>query len=45
MEPYVRKYRVARVQDFHHYLYTQDSIKLAGSLWLRFIDSGYFDNK
>jgi hypothetical protein len=43
MEPNARVYRVGRVQDFHHYLYTQDSIKVVGSLWLRFIDSGYFD--
>ncbi|MDB5763028.1 MAG: hypothetical protein JWQ21_2023 [Herminiimonas sp.] len=43
MEPYARKYRVTRVRDFHHYLYTQDSIKTVGSLWLRHIDSGYFD--
>lgn len=43
MEPYTRKYRVARVQDMRHYLFTQDSIKLVGSLWFRFIDSGYFD--
>lgn len=45
MEPYAGKYRVARVRDFQHYLYTQDSIKVVGSLWLRFIDSGYFDLK
>lgn len=43
MEPYARKYRVGRVQGFHHYLFTQDSIKVVGSLWLRYIDSGYFD--
>jgi hypothetical protein len=43
MEPYCGKYRVARIQDFHHYLFTQDTIKVVGSLWLRFIDSGYFD--
>jgi hypothetical protein len=43
MEPYARKYRVARVAGFHHYLYTQDSIKVVGNLWLRFIESGYFD--
>jgi hypothetical protein len=43
MEPHARKYRVARVQDFQHYLFTQDSIKVVGSLWLRFIESGYFD--
>jgi hypothetical protein len=43
MEPYARKYRVARVEGLHHYLFTQDQIKVAGTLWLRFIDSGYFD--
>jgi hypothetical protein len=43
MEPYTAKYRVARVEDFHHYLFTQDSVKVVGSLWLRFIESGYFD--
>ena len=44
LEPYAGKYRVARVRDMHHYLFTQDSIKTVGSLWLRFIDSGYFDS-
>ena len=43
MEPAARKYRVLRVQDFHHYLFRQDIIKVVGSLWLRVIDSGYFD--
>jgi hypothetical protein len=43
MEPAARKYRVLRVQDMHHYLYRQDSIDVVGKLWLRFIDSGYFD--
>ena len=43
MEPQARKFRVARVEGFHHYLFTQESIKVVGSLWLRFIDSGYFD--
>ena len=43
MEPYARKYRVARVEGLHHYLFTQDQIKVAGTLWLAFIDSGYFD--
>ena len=43
MEPYARRYRVARVEGFQHYLYRQDSIKVVGSLWLRFIDAGYFD--
>lgn len=43
MEPYVRTFRTANVEDFHHYLFTQDSIKVVGTLWLRYIDSGYFD--
>ncbi len=43
MEPYARKYRVGRVEGFHHYLFTQDSITVVGSLWLRFIESGFFD--
>ncbi len=43
MEPAARKYRVLRVQDLRHYLYTQDSIDIVGKLWLRFIDTGYFD--
>ena len=43
MEPYARKYRVARVEDLPHYLFTQDQIKVVGTLWLRFIDSGFFD--
>lgn len=45
MEHHARKYRVMRVQDFQHYLFTQDSIKVVGSLWLRSIESGYFDAK
>ena len=44
MEPYARKYRVARVDGLPHYLFTQDNIKVVGSLWLRFIDSGWFDD-
>ncbi len=43
MEPYAGRYRVARIQDFHHYLFTQDSIKTVGTVWMRFIESGYFD--
>ena len=43
MEPYVRQYRVGRVENFQHYLYRQESIKVVGNLWLRYIDSGYFD--
>jgi hypothetical protein len=43
MELYARKYRVGRVDGLHHYLFTQDSIRVVGTLWLRYIDSGYFD--
>jgi pimeloyl-ACP methyl ester carboxylesterase len=43
MAPYAKKWRVGRIEGMHHYLFTQDSIKTAGSVWLRFIDSGYFD--
>jgi hypothetical protein len=43
MEPFARKYRVARVDGFHHYLFTQDAIKVVGTLWLRFIESGFSD--
>jgi hypothetical protein len=44
MEPYARKYRVARLEDLPHYLFTQDQIKIVGTLWLRFIDSDFFDD-
>lgn len=43
MEPHARKYRVARVEGLPHYLFTQDQIRIVGALWLRFIDSGWFD--
>jgi hypothetical protein len=43
MEPYAKTWRVGRLQGLHHYLFTQDSIKTVGSVWLRYIDSGYFD--
>ena len=43
MEPYARKYRVARLEGMHHYLFTQDAIKVVGTFWLRFVDSGWFD--
>jgi hypothetical protein len=43
MEPYARKYRVARLEGMQHYLFTQDAIKIVGTYWLRFIESGYFD--
>jgi pimeloyl-ACP methyl ester carboxylesterase len=43
MEPYAKRYRVGRIDGFHHYLFTQDSIKTVGSTWLRYVESGYFD--
>lgn len=43
MEPYAKKYRVGRIEGLHHYLFTQDSIKIVGSTWMRYIESGYFD--
>ena len=43
MEPYAKKYRIGRIEGFHHYLFTQDSIKVVGSAWMRYIESGYFD--
>jgi hypothetical protein len=43
METFARKYRVGRVEGLHHYLFTQDSIKIVGTIWLRYIASGLFD--
>jgi hypothetical protein len=43
MEPYAKSYRVGRVEGLHHYLFTQDSIKIVGNLWMKYIDAGYFD--
>jgi hypothetical protein len=43
MEPYVKKYRVGRIEGFRHYLFTQDSITVVGSVWMRYVESGYFD--
>jgi pimeloyl-ACP methyl ester carboxylesterase len=43
MEPYAKKYRVGRIEGLHHYLFTQDSIKIVASTWMRYIESGYFD--
>ena len=38
-----KKYRVARIEGLHHYLFTQDSIKTVVTTWMRYIESGYFD--
>jgi len=43
VEPYARRFRVGRIEGLHHYLFTQDSITVVGTAWLRYIDSGYFD--
>ena len=43
MEPYAKKYRVGRIEGLHHYLFTQDSITIVGSTWMRYLESGYFD--
>jgi hypothetical protein len=43
MELYARKYRVGRVEGLHHYLFTQESIKVVGTLWMRYIESSFFD--
>ena len=37
------KYRVGRIEGLHHYLFTQDSITVVGSTWMRYIESGFFD--
>ena len=45
MEPFSGQYRVGRIEGVHHYLFTQDSIKVVGTTWMRYIDSGYFDHR
>ena len=42
MEAYTKTYRVGRIEGLHHYLFTQESIKIVGSTWMRYIESGYF---
>jgi hypothetical protein len=32
-----------RIEGLHHYLFTQESIKIVGSTWMKYIESGYFD--
>ena len=43
MEPHAARYRVARVEGFPHYLFRQEHIKVVGTLWLRFVEAGFFD--
>jgi hypothetical protein len=43
MEPYAQRFRIGRIEGLHHYLFTQESIKVVGTVWLRYIESGMFD--
>ena len=43
MEPYAKRFRVGRIEGLHHYLFTQDSIKVVGTMWFRYIESGFFE--
>jgi hypothetical protein len=43
MEPYAKRFRLGRIEGLHHYLFTQDSIKVVGTMWFRYIESGFFD--
>ena len=42
MEPYCRRYRVARLEGFRHDI-LHDTITTVGRIWLKVIDEGYFD--
>ncbi len=42
MEPYAKTFHVGRIEGLHHYLFTQASIKVVGTTWLRYIESGLF---
>ncbi len=42
MEPYCRRYRVARLEGFHHDI-LYDTITTVGRIWLKVIGQGYFD--
>ena len=42
MERYCRRYRVARLEGFHHDI-LHDTITTVGRIWLKVIDGGYFD--
>jgi pimeloyl-ACP methyl ester carboxylesterase len=43
MEPYAKRFRLGRIEGLHHYLFTQDSITVVGTMWFRYIQSGFFD--
>jgi predicted esterase len=40
--PHLGKYRIARIEDFHHSIESRQSIVI-GKIWLRVIDEGFFD--
>ncbi len=42
MEPYCRRYRVARLEGFRHDI-LHDTVVTVGRIWLKVVDSGYFD--
>jgi len=42
MEPYCRRYRVVRIDGFHHDIMAE-TMAVVGRLWLRFIEAGWFD--
>lgn len=42
MEPYCRRYRVARLEGLHHDI-LNDTITIVGRIWLKVITDGYFD--
>ena len=42
MEPYCRRYRVARLEGFRHDI-LHDTIVTVGRIWLRIVEDGYFD--
>ena len=42
MEPYCRRYRVARLEGLHHDI-LNDTITTVGRIWLKVIAEGYFD--
>ncbi len=42
MEPYCRRYRVARLEGLHHDI-LHDTITTVGRIWLKVIEGGHFD--
>ena len=42
MEPYCRRYRVARLEGFHHDI-LHDTVVTIGRIWLKVMEGGYFN--